>query len=89
MGVKPYVAARFVRVANTVNKQLKQLNKEHDMSTTFKRGTRVKVTTGKGASYKGTVEGRVSKATGPWVTVKTEEHRKGRITVRESEVRAY
>lgn len=89
MGLKRELVARFMRVANPVNKQLQLLNKEHDMSTTFKRGTRVKVTTGKGASYKGTVEGRVSKATGPWVTVKTEEHRKGRITVRESEVRAY
>jgi len=55
----------------------------------MKHGTRVRATTGKGKTYRGTVIGRnLAGKTGDWVIVKTDQHRKGRVSVRPSEVRA-
>lgn len=85
--MSPAAAARFVRAAEMANNFISQLNKETTMS--FKHNTRVKATV-KGNTYKGTVAGRkLTGKTGAWVIVKTSEHRKGQLAVRESQVRAY
>jgi hypothetical protein len=55
----------------------------------MKHGTKVRATTGKGKTYRGTVIGRnLAGKTGDWVIVKTDQHRKGRVSVRPSEVHA-